>query len=124
MARILAVDDNRDILDLIRRAAEADGHQVETASTAAGFMVAYSRLDPEVVLLDVVMPGMDGIELIRWLVDIQSSARIIVMSGDLSGPYTEMAGALAKANGLQSVTLLPKPFRVKELCSAIRAHSY
>jgi DNA-binding NtrC family response regulator len=119
MARVLAVDDDHGILDLIRRAAEAKGHQVELADTGARFMTAYSRMNPDVVIVDVVMPDVDGIELIRWLADVQSTARIIVISGDGPVLYAQMAGMLAEARGLGTVSVLAKPFRAADLCDAI-----
>lgn len=119
MARVLAVDDNLDILDLVRRAAGMHGHQVLTVTSAADFMTAYPAFDPDVVILDVVMPGMDGIELVRWLADIHCKARVVIMSGDMSGPFRQMAGHLAKDNGLHEVRTLPKPFRISELMAAI-----
>ena len=121
MARVLAVDDDHDILDFIRRAAEAKGHQVELANTGARFMTAYSRMNPDVVIVDVVMPDVDGIELIRWLADIQSKARVIVISGNVPSRYADMAAMLAEAVGLGTVTVLAKPFGPADLCNAIEA---
>jgi DNA-binding response OmpR family regulator len=121
MARVLAVDDDQDILDFIRRAAEAKGHQVELANSGASFMTAYSRMNPDVVIVDVVMPDVDGIELIRWLADIQSKARIIVISADVTSRYAKMAALLAEAVGFGTVTVLARPFRASDLCKAIGA---
>jgi DNA-binding response OmpR family regulator len=121
MARVLAVDDDHDILDFIRRAAEAKGHQVEWANTGAHFMTAFSRMNPDVVIVDVVMPDVDGIELIRWLADIQAKARITVISGDVTNRYAHMAAMLADAVGLGTVTVLAKPFGPADLCNAIDA---
>lgn len=116
---VLAVDDNGDILELIRRAAAGAGHQIEAVTTGAKFMDAFSRLKPEVVILDVFMPDMDGIELIRWLADVESTARLIIMSGDPMGPYGTFAAKLAEASGARKVAVLAKPFRMHELLTAI-----
>lgn len=115
----MAVDDNREILALVHRAAVSAGHEVEVVTSGAQFMTAYSRFKPDVVIIDIVMPDIDGIELLRWLYDVQSSARVIIISGDISGSYGSIAKKLAEAHGGSSVSVLAKPFRLTELVTAI-----
>ena len=66
MATILAIDDEKDILNLIRRILSRDGHLVETLSDSAAVEAARpERFD--LILLDVMMPGMDGFALCEML---------------------------------------------------------
>ena len=119
MLRILAVDDDLRVLGTIRAMVTHAGHQVETVDSGSRFMAAYSRIKPDVVILDVVMPGVDGIELIQWLIDIDSKVSVVICSGSPVGNLGEMAARFARAAGLANVSLLPKPFRLAALTAAI-----
>lgn len=120
LARILVVDDDVAVLDVVRSVAQNMGNSVEVVNHASHFMTTFVRLKPDIVVIDVVMPDMDGIELIRWLADIGSRARIVITSGAQGGDYCEMAAKLARASGASGVVALPKPFRTDELRSALR----
>ncbi len=111
---LLSIDDDPQILEIIRKVALDLGYQVETALTAGGFMTAYSRAQPSVVTVDICMPDTDGIELLRWLGDVGSNARVIILSG-AHPSYAEMAQRLAQVGGCRNIGILRKPFRVAEL---------
>lgn len=119
MHRVLVVDDDLHVLRTFRAMLEQVGHQVETVNCGSRFMAAYVRMKPDVVVLDVVMPGVDGIELIQWLSDIGSEVKVVICSGSPVGNFGEMAARFARAAGLANVRLLPKPFRLAALTSAI-----
>jgi DNA-binding response OmpR family regulator len=63
--RVLVVDDNRDILDLLRRVLHTYGYEVSVARSGAEALQQESVLRPDVILLDVNMPLMDGWEVCR-----------------------------------------------------------
>jgi CheY-like chemotaxis protein len=67
--RILVVDDNADSADTLAMLARLDGHEVWTAHTGAAALEAARAVRPEVVLLDIGLPGMDGYEVARRLRD-------------------------------------------------------
>lgn len=119
MATILAVDDNPNILEIICSVAEEMGHVVEAVGDAASFKRAFVRLKPEIAVLDIVMPGTDGIELITWLAETGAPPRVVITSGALGG-YCELASDLARALMTSSVLTLPKPFRLSELRTVLQ----
>ena len=65
--RILVVDDNRDIVESVARVLRSQGHHVETALEGQAACESALRFRPEIVLLDIAMPGMDGYEVARRL---------------------------------------------------------
>src|ERR1700694_5325384 len=65
--RILVVDDHEDNIELLRARLEARGYEVEGASDGQAALDAVQRVCPDLILLDVMMPKMDGIEVVRRL---------------------------------------------------------
>src|ERR1700685_1409142 len=106
--RLLIIDDEIDFGKFVSRVASALGYAVEITTRGEDFMAAVLRDPPDVIILDVVMPKMDGVELIRWLAEQQSTARIIVVSG-FNPHYAQMVEYLGTAQGILSVTTLLKP---------------
>jgi CheY-like chemotaxis protein len=104
MPRILVVDDEPDQRFLLRRIFERAGHEVIDASNGAAALQAARDSPPDLVVTDVMMPIMDGAELIRRLRDDPVTAEIPILaaSGD-----THLAGAA-------DVTI-PKPYRWQHL---------
>ncbi|WP_282607114.1 response regulator [Pelagibius sp. Alg239-R121] len=111
--RLLVIDDNRDLAELVRRVGVGAGYDVCVATEAVQFMEAFDSFHPTVIVLDMVMPDTDGIQLLQWLVDRRVTARIVVASG-FNPLYAKMAAKLGTAKGLV-VTYLAKPFRLQEL---------
>ena len=118
MRRLLAIDDNEDILNLVETVAKSAGFSTQTLSSSLEFQEAFSCFKPDVVAVDVLMPRMDGIEIIRWLVDAGFAGRVIVMSGNPD--YCRMAVAIGNAITHQ-LTIIPldKPFRAADLRTAL-----
>jgi DNA-binding response OmpR family regulator len=116
--RLLIVDDNAEFGQALRRVAEKWGFQVEVTTRTSEFMKIYKRFDPTVIVLDIVMPDHDGIELIRWIASAGCTARVLIISG--SDPlYARMAETIGKAKGLLSVKTLPKPVSLAGLSEAL-----
>jgi len=67
MKTILVVDDERQIVDLVRLYLEKDGFAVVTAGTGDEALAAHARHDPDLVILDLMLPGRDGFEVCREL---------------------------------------------------------
>ena len=65
MEKILAIDDEEDILNLVRDILTAEGFEVETALSAEYGITLLERYTPDLILLDLMLPGMDGWEFLR-----------------------------------------------------------
>ena len=90
MARILAVDDERDILLLLQEALSTFGHEVIGAVSGAEAMDFLGREQPDLMILDLRMPGTSGLELLEWVRSRGNTVPIIVCSA-LSGLRDEFA---------------------------------
>ena len=117
MAAILVVDDDLSLRTVVGRALERAGHSVALA--ANGFEGArYCRgREVDIAIIDIHMPGMDGIELLVQLRARSPTLPIVVMSG---GDQTRQLALLEDARLLGATALLAKPFSLDELGLAVR----
>jgi DNA-binding NtrC family response regulator len=118
--RMLIVDDEPDFLVVVRRVAERLGYEVESMTHGRDFKRAYARFDPTVVILDMIMPEVDGIELVEWLAEVRCKAQIIIISG-FTPIYAKTAVALGEAKGLLSISRLVKPVSLATLTATLSA---
>ncbi len=80
-ASVLIVDDEESILESLSGILEDEGYRVTTASSGEAAVLKYSEILPDVVLLDVWMPGMDGVETLKQLRTKHADACVIMISG-------------------------------------------
>jgi CheY-like chemotaxis protein len=116
--RLLIVDDEPRFAAFVERVAEPLGYEVEVTNHGRDFQAAYVRKRPDVVVIDMVMPDIDGNELILWLVEQHSTADIIIITG-YHPDYALNARILAEFKGLRSVVTLSKPISVTRLRGAL-----
>lgn len=114
-AKILIVDDSSMSRRIVRGFLESAGHQVSEASDGIAALERYSVEKPDLVLLDLVMTGMGGLEVLQKLRENDSHARVIVATADIQNSTREMA-AQAGSRGF-----LNKPIRREELLSAVNS---
>ena len=112
--RLLVMDDEAAFGRFVRRIAEAEGYEVELLTQPRDFADTFDRFRPGMVILDVVMPEIDGIELIRWLIARTARIGLVIMTG-FNPMYASMGAVLADAHGLMEVTSLVKPIGVADL---------
>ena len=111
MARILVVDDEPTIRALLRDVLEEEGHEVLLAEDGHAGLRMVEQLHPDCVVLDVMMPGLDGHEVLQ---------RVRASRGGYSLPVVMLTAAADDAHAWQAWTegvdyFLPKPFEPVEL---------
>ena len=116
-SRVLVVDDEPAIREMIQFALEKSGMKVDSAANAHEALVQISNARPDIILLDWMMPGVSGIELVRRLRKDSYTADIPVIM--LTAKVTEDD----KVAGLEAGTddYMVKPFSPRELLARIRA---
>lgn len=112
--RLLVIDDDPDVGEFVGRVAKLSGYETAVTPSASEFRDLVASWGPSHIVLDLMIPEVDGIELFRHLADANCRARIILLSG-ADRSLLEAAKRLALARGLDIVTCLGKPVRAREL---------
>ena len=112
--RLLIVDDEPAFGDFVRQVALNLGYAVQVVTDGKACQECYANFQPTTIMLDMVMPDMDGNELLLWLVQQGYSADLVITTG-YNPDYASDAKTLAEFNGLRSVTTLVKPFSLARL---------
>jgi len=114
---VLVIDDERDLIELVRYNLEKSGFDVIGATKAEAGLEVAKLNSPDVVILDIMMPGMDGLEVCRQLRADSRTARIPVIM------LTAKASEADRVVGLElgADDYLPKPFSPRELVARVRA---
>ncbi|HAF12299.1 MAG TPA: histidine kinase [Blastocatellia bacterium] len=115
VSKILVVDDNPELQDLIRSALAHKGYDVLTADDALQGLELIAAEKIDLALLDVMMPGMDGLTMLSQLREHNENLRVIIMSA-LNTPETAIS-ALRD----QACDFLSKPFEMQQLLSAVES---
>ena len=113
--RILVVDDDRAVRESLRRSLEFNGYQVELASDGAQALEAIIADRPDAMVLDVMMPRLDGLEVARRLRSTGDDLPILVLTAR-DTVSDRVSGLDAGADDY-----LPKPFALEELLARLRA---
>jgi EAL domain-containing protein (putative c-di-GMP-specific phosphodiesterase class I) len=111
--KILVVDDEPDFAEFVADVAQSMGFDVIFTDNPMEFTTLYHS-DLNIIVLDLFMPNIDGIELLRILSEFESNASIIFMSGKDKG-VLHSAQEIALEHGMKVLGVLSKPFLVKEL---------
>jgi CheY-like chemotaxis protein len=115
MARILVIDDDEAIRSVVTLLLSRKGHQVETAQNGRRGMKLVEDGQFDLLLVDIFMPEMDGLETIRLIRAEKPDLPMIVISG--SNP--SMPDFLDMATKLGAVESIRKPFRPDQLLAAV-----
>jgi two-component system NtrC family sensor kinase len=114
MNKILLVDDEESIRNMMRMTLELDGYSVLTAADGPSALTIFQEELPDVVLLDVRMPGMDGVEALRRIKEINRDAEVIIISG-----HGDMDMAI-KCLRMEASNFLTKPVSEEILSLSIK----
>ena len=116
MANVLVCDDEELILEMTTDFLEIDGHQVYACEDGESGLERYQQMKDEIdlVLIDMIMPGIDGVELFSKLSEVNPSVKVILSSGF---PANDQIRELLD-NGLSG--FLQKPYRKQELSDEVK----
>jgi EAL domain-containing protein (putative c-di-GMP-specific phosphodiesterase class I)/AmiR/NasT family two-component response regulator len=112
--RLLMIDDEPAFGPLVKRIAQGAGYEVVVTDDPDSFVKTARLWHPSVIMLDLKMPGTDGIQLLRTLAADQCAAHIVLTSG-ADGKILESAMQLGRERGLNISGALPKPIRAEML---------
>jgi two-component system response regulator MprA len=113
--RVLVVDDDRAVRESLRRSLEFNGYEVALAGDGAEALAGIGRIAPDAIVIDVMMPRLDGIETTKALRSAGSDLPILVLTArDSVGDRVEGLDAGAD-------DYLTKPFALEELLARLRA---
>jgi DNA-binding response OmpR family regulator len=116
--RLLICDDEAAFGRLIENVAEKFGYEVRVTIEGCTFIEAYGSFKPTTIVLDMIMPGMDGNELVLWLAKRKCTARVIIITGYMPD-YATHVKILAEFKGLCPLTTMHKPVDVSQLRAAL-----
>ena len=117
MASILIIDDEDSVREMLRRLLERVGHTVYEAADGKTALRMYARNPTDLVITDIYMPEMDGIEFLIRVREAFPEARIIALSG---GSFISKEEVLRDAAQLGAVGILEKPFSVEECLDVVQ----
>ena len=118
MTKIMIVDDEPDLREMIRLMMQKEGFETETAQNGADFLEKIIEFQPDVVTLDVMMPGLTTKEILEKLDEIDSVARVILLTV-VRYSEEEKEKILQMGNIVDYVT---KPFDLDDLVTTVKKH--
>ncbi len=113
-ATILVVDDEENIRNLVGAYLQAEGYQVRTAEDGPGALQAARTFQPDVIVLDIMLPGMDGLEILQTL---RRESNVYVIMLTARSEETDKVVGLS----LGADDYLTKPFSPRELVARVKA---
>lgn len=118
---LLVVDDEPDFIELITQVATGIGFEVLPAGTAEAMLDRLQRRGPSIVLLDLQLPGMDGIEVLRHLARQALDAGVLLVSG-MDHRVLQSARQLGESLGLKMLGVLQKPAMLEDIEALLASH--
>ena len=116
---LLVIDDEPAITALIKRIAESSGYEVIATSDPEAFKQRIRTGPPDLICIDLAMPHVDGIELMRFLASERCRSKLLIMSGS-EPQLLHSALRLGEALGLPIAGTMPKPLRIDALKTLLK----
>jgi two-component system cell cycle response regulator CpdR len=113
MASILVAEDDQAVRDFVSRALAYYGHDVTTVADGSAALAALAERQFDLMLTDIVMPGLDGIALAAQAIKDNPTMSVLMMTGFAS------EGQRAQAPHVAVERVISKPFSLKEICAAV-----
>ncbi len=113
MARILIVDDEQGMLNILRFFLEKELHEVKQASDVPSALILLEQYKPDVIISDIIMPGLSGMEFIETLKMNGNKAKVILITGE---PTVETAMQAVRAGAFEYI---PKPVSRNRLVKSV-----
>ncbi|MEK7444527.1 MAG: response regulator [candidate division NC10 bacterium] len=111
--KVLVVDDELEVRQILQEFLAHRGYEVYAAESGPEALNALDTFKPDVVLLDVLMPGMDGVETLKRIVALQPTLPVIMVTANAD------VGITSKLLGLGAADYIPKPFDLEYLDQAV-----
>ena len=116
MARVLVIEDDAAVRNLVSRMLDRVGHEVVEATEGREGLQVFEDSPADLVITDINMPGMDGIEVITAFRKLRAGVPIIAISG---GGLMPKELLLSNAAALGAVEVVSKPFEIAQLVGAV-----
>lgn len=116
-SRIAVVEDEEDIREILEYSLSREGFAVETANDGASGLEMVKKSKPDLVLLDLMLPDIDGLEICRQLKSSEATRDIAIIMVTAKGEESDIVLGL----GLGADDYVPKPFSNKELVARVRS---
>lgn len=114
--KILIVDDQFGIRILLNEVLQQEGYQTYLAANGEQALALQKNESPDLVLLDMKIPGMDGIEILRRMKEEDQDIRVLIMTA-----YGEL-DMIQEAMSLGALTHFAKPFDIDDIRKAVKNH--
>jgi DNA-binding response OmpR family regulator len=115
VTRVLLVEDDHDIAEPLARALTREGYEVDSAGDGSVALQTVLDAPPDLIILDIGLPGMDGLEVCRLVRELRPQVPILMLTAR-DGELETVAGLDAGADDY-----VTKPFRLSELLARVRA---
>lgn len=119
--KVLVVDDEEELLEIVNKALTVEGYDVTSVTTAEDAVNKAREIVPNLILMDIVLPDMEGSEAVRILMDdpLTRNIPVIFLSGIVTRDQKDIAATNVQVGG-KSYKALSKPFSLQELMIEVR----
>jgi two-component system OmpR family response regulator len=117
--KLLVIDDQTGITKVVELIARQLGLDVRSVNSSAQATETFIEFKPDVLMLDMIMPEKDGIDVLNEVLLTGIPVKIILTSG-FSDAYLRLAAGVAKFHDNENVSILRKPFRREELVALLK----